>query len=596
MHSALRSLAPTLAALTGVWLVLVLELRHLNALSLLSLELVLLGTLMAGVLLPALVLGGVVAGARCKHERAGLEAALAVLAALDLYFVAMILVNHGIYFHDWGVGWWGALGLWLGRWLLLLGAVTAVTILGAWLGRRTERHGLLAGGLGGLSALAWLILYGLYYGGHPGERLAGLISGGPDRAPVVQAPVTTPVQPTRRLVLLGVDGMSGAVVDRLVAEGELPHVARIQEQGWWGPLRTDKPTYSPILWTSMATGRRPARHGVLGTAELHLPGASQALWAPPGRGFNNLLRLVDRPTGLLGMTPPLGSTRRARALWEMVDLHGGSSYTLGWWPSRPVDPVRGGMVSDFGTRALGARLQQGEALCPLPQVDVQPASLCEELAALSLPDAPKGVDWQDTGHRPTSAQEALPALGFESRVVWSAGLHLYQTRRPDLLALYVHDLDTHWHWEHYEPELWGREAGTQHDIRHKYYAVDALLGAFLEALDEHTALMVVSDHSLSPVFGETRPRKTASHSNAPPGVMGLYGAGVSGVRPVSEPSIYEVAPLALQLMGLPAGADMPGVRPGQGTIPTYGGRSPQQAVGGNDPDFMRQLEALGYLE
>ncbi len=498
--------------------------------------------------------------------------------------------------HDWGVGWWGALGLWLGRWGLLLLGILGATWAGLWAGQRTHRHALLAGGLGLLSALAWLILYGLHYGGHPGERLVGLVSGGPDRTEVVDSPVSQPVAPSRRLVILGVDGMSAAVVDRLVAEGELPHVARLQREGWWGPLRTDKPTYSPILWTTMATGLPPARHGVLGTVELHPPGASQALWAPPGRGFNNLLRLVDRPTGLLGLTPPSGSTRRARALWEMVDLHGGTSYTLGWWPSRPVDRVRGGMVSDYGTRALGARLQRGEALCPLPEVDLQPASLCEALASLSLPDVPKGVDWQDTGERPGTVEEALPALGFESRVVWSAGLFVHTEVRPDLLALYVHDLDTHWHWEHYEPELWGRDQGTEHDIRHKYYAVDTLIGAFMERLGHRTTLMVLSDHSLQPVFGETRPRKTASHSNAPPGVLGLYRPEVPALGPLPAVDLYAVAPLALRLMGLPAGADMPGVRTGQATIPTYGRRTPLPAVPAPDPDFMRQLEALGYLE
>ena len=40
-------------------------------------------------------------------------------------------------------------------------------------------------------------------------------------------------------------------------------VARIIEQGASGELKTVLPTLSPLIWTSIITGRPPAEHGIV---------------------------------------------------------------------------------------------------------------------------------------------------------------------------------------------------------------------------------------------------------------------------------------------------------------------------------------------
>jgi len=84
-------------------------------------------------------------------------------------------------------------------------------------------------------------------------------------------------------------------------------------------MRPDPPLLSPLIWTSIATGRRPEDHGVLDF-------------------------MVDIPGG--GQAPVSGGARQTKALWEIFSDAGRSVFVAGWWATWPADQVRGAMVSD----------------------------------------------------------------------------------------------------------------------------------------------------------------------------------------------------------------------------------------------------------
>jgi predicted AlkP superfamily phosphohydrolase/phosphomutase len=65
-----------------------------------------------------------------------------------------------------------------------------------------------------------------------------------------------------RVLVVGVDGGSWNVIDPLLAAGELPHLAELIERGVSADLATVEPVTSPVVWTSIATGRGPEAHGV----------------------------------------------------------------------------------------------------------------------------------------------------------------------------------------------------------------------------------------------------------------------------------------------------------------------------------------------
>src|SRR5690606_16639541 len=68
--------------------------------------------------------------------------------------------------------------------------------------------------------------------------------------------------PQQRVLVLGFDGLDPETVDLLISEGELPNFARLRREGAYGRLRSAQPMLSPILWTTIATGRTPDAHGI----------------------------------------------------------------------------------------------------------------------------------------------------------------------------------------------------------------------------------------------------------------------------------------------------------------------------------------------
>ena len=65
-----------------------------------------------------------------------------------------------------------------------------------------------------------------------------------------------------RVLVVGIDGASWNVLDPMIERGELPHLAALAERGVTADLETVEPVTSPVVWTSIATGRTPEAHGV----------------------------------------------------------------------------------------------------------------------------------------------------------------------------------------------------------------------------------------------------------------------------------------------------------------------------------------------
>ncbi len=63
------------------------------------------------------------------------------------------------------------------------------------------------------------------------------------------------------VVILGLDGAGWPIIDRLIESGELPNFDRLKREGASGVFRSDEPTLSPRVWTTIATGVDPVIHG-----------------------------------------------------------------------------------------------------------------------------------------------------------------------------------------------------------------------------------------------------------------------------------------------------------------------------------------------
>jgi len=63
-------------------------------------------------------------------------------------------------------------------------------------------------------------------------------------------------------LIIGIDGATFDIMRPMVARGELPHIARILEQGSSSELESTIPPITPPAWVSMMTGLNPGAHGV----------------------------------------------------------------------------------------------------------------------------------------------------------------------------------------------------------------------------------------------------------------------------------------------------------------------------------------------
>src|SRR5215210_6520390 len=65
------------------------------------------------------------------------------------------------------------------------------------------------------------------------------------------------------VVLVGIDAADWLTIDRLVQKGVLPAFAQLKRAGRTGVMLSTPPLVSPIIWTTIATGMPPEKHGIL---------------------------------------------------------------------------------------------------------------------------------------------------------------------------------------------------------------------------------------------------------------------------------------------------------------------------------------------
>ena len=128
-------------------------------------------------------------------------------------------------------------------------------------------------------------------------------------------------RPAKRLLILGWDAADWQVIDPLLARGRMPNLARLVAAGTRADLRTLEPKLSPILWSTIATGKTADKHGIHNFVEPN----------PSGEGVR-----VSSST-----------TRRTRALWNILSLQGLKVHAVGWYASHPAEPITGTCVSNL---------------------------------------------------------------------------------------------------------------------------------------------------------------------------------------------------------------------------------------------------------
>ena len=125
----------------------------------------------------------------------------------------------------------------------------------------------------------------------------------------------------QKLVILGLDGVSWSLMERLIREGALPNLDRLIKTSRAGAMNSALPEISPVAWTTFFTARPPGEHGIFGFSEFRHPGYDVF--------FNSSAEV------------------RTPYLWDWLGLMGKRSIVLNVPMTYPARPLNGKMVSGF---------------------------------------------------------------------------------------------------------------------------------------------------------------------------------------------------------------------------------------------------------
>jgi hypothetical protein len=374
------------------------------------------------------------------------------------------------------------------------------------------------------------------------------------------------------IILFAVDGMEWRVMQPLIEQGRMPVMAGLMQRGTYGYLETIEPTFSPVIWTTMATGKMPKDHGIEGFVYRVGPGDDGQRFYTSGH-------------------------RATKAFWNILSDYGRTVDCLGWWMTYPAEKINGVMVAQTNTTAVlhdsenallkGTVLrgvedqvypseEQNEVLDILDGVDAQIDSVLTDMFG-TIPHPTTDL---------TKVMWEQSQWAFRADAVYlTVAMALIRSGHFDLLAVYVGgtDVAAHRFWQYTYPQEFehppdaGEIASFGHVIPDYYAYVDRALGDLIGAAPKNTTVIVVSDHGTHAVniaheFKVTdiaEMRLSANHMDAPPGIF--IAAGPNIAHPAAAPAtlsppdrqhpvghVWDMLPTLLALEGIPLGKDFVG--------------------------------------
>ncbi len=405
---------------------------------------------------------------------------------------------------------------------------------------------------------------------------------------------------TKKVLLIGWDAADWKVINPLIDAGKMPTLKRLIEGGTMGNMATLSPALSPMLWTSIATGKRPHKHGIYGFIEPTQNGKA--------------------------VRPMTNRSRRCKAIWNILNQQDLESIVVGWWPSHPAEPINGVMVSDLFHKAPKNPSQKRK----VTPKSVHPAALAEEMESLVVHPMELGVEHilpfipnaKDVDQDSDSRISACLRLLAECSTNHNIATHLLETQPWDFAAIYYDSID---HFSHvfmrYHPPK--QKQITEQDFHFYQHAVsmayifhDLMLERLLELADEETTVILMSDHGFHP--DHLRPKSIPTEPAGPAlehrdyGIFAIKGPNIKKDQLTHGANLLDITPTILSLFGLPVAEDMDGkvlfdvfesVQKAE-TIPTW-----EEVIGpdGQHPanedvdideagEALEQLIALGYIE
>jgi predicted AlkP superfamily phosphohydrolase/phosphomutase len=257
-----------------------------------------------------------------------------------------------------------------------------------------------------------------------------------------------------RLFILGLDGSPLPLLKQLMAAGDLPNLARAFEGGSSVEMNSSLPDVSAVAWTSVNTGKNPAKHGIYG--------------------------FVDRKPGTNNIEVMTATHVRAKTVWELVSDAGRRAVAINVPLSYPPQRINGVVVSDF--------------LAPALTKAVYPTTVLPVLETMGY-----RIDTD-----PWVARQSLEAFIEDFKITADkraeAVMYLMDAEAWDLFFVVFMETDRlhHFMWQYMEED----DPTYGPMFIDAYRRIDALAGKILSKLTDDDQLIIMSDHGFTTLHRE----------------------------------------------------------------------------------------------
>lgn len=393
-----------------------------------------------------------------------------------------------------------------------------------------------------------------------------------------------------KVVLIGLDGATWPVLRPLIANNKTPNINGLVKEGISGELDNLGTGFSPLIWTSIATGQPPEIHGIRDFTTLYLR---------LGKSNRRLKFMDPLPSkikgglgrfglGLFKRTSVRSDMRQSRALWEYANDFGYTAGVVNWWGTYPAEPIDGFMVSDHANAvrlkgradtgsfgwSVDRFLQKSGLLHPEADQDIlRGLDVLHDDGLVG--DAKRFAELSESEWRHFQELERLDkndpisVLKFSllqdhfSTVVTKA---LWKKHgQPDLFLGLWSGLDSisHHFWKYRFPEdftpISSEEMVRFGNTLNSYYIwMDEIVGQLVDMAEEDTIFVVLSDHGFHSADPDTKGPISGTHyPNPRPGILICFGPGISRGKTVNGRSV-DIAPTILHAMLQPVSSGLSG--------------------------------------
>ncbi len=268
-------------------------------------------------------------------------------------------------------------------------------------------------------------------------------------------------QNKNKVLVIGFDGATFDLLNPWIKDGQLPTFAQLIQNGVHTNLKSVLPMRTAPSWSSIITGKNPGKHGI----------------------FDFTARKKNEYDFMLLNA----NFRMSKDIWQIISEHGLKVAVVNVPFTYPPREVNGCIISGFLTPSFADKFTYPISLAQ---------KLSKEIGELNIHLSKAYVEGKET--------EFLQEINIITDKIAAATFYLMKKFRWDFFMVVFYETDTvqHRFWKYLDPDhprYVDSKARIIRPLVLKFYKkLDALVGQMVSMIDQHTSVIIISDHGFGP--------------------------------------------------------------------------------------------------